>query len=122
MYLPGKHTFVAAIVTTGLGLGSAFTGAHAQNSGGGPIDNQQLALYAEAAVEVSKIRQTYLPKIENTQDPKESAALREEATSKMVNSINEIGISVDDYNRITKRLREDPELAEHVNKMIKDTQ
>lgn len=86
------------------------------------IDEQQLETYAKAAAKVQQINDSYLPKLKQAEDANKIDAIRKEAESKMVKAISDEGLTVEKYNRITIALRNDPQLAKEVTKMIKDAQ
>ena len=84
------------------------------------FDSDQLQSYAAAVVEVQKINEEYLPKLESAESRGEQQKIREEATGMMVEAIKAEGISVETYNKIYKAARADPRFAQRLNRLIEE--
>lgn len=128
MQIMTRHLSLAAIVA-GLAFSTASTGSLAQqNPAQQPqqqqtpqVDNERLEVYAEAANEVQKLNGEYRAEAETVQNPNELNALREETEAKMIDAIEEKGLSVEEYNQITTAARSDPQLAQRITQMMSES-
>lgn len=83
----------------------------------------QLDSFAVAAIEVSKVRNEYIPRIQSAESEADKQALAQEATDRMIAAVDSApGISVDEYNAIAQAAGEDPELAERLRQHIEAAQ
>lgn len=76
------------------------------------VSDAMLENFAEAVTTVQAVQQEYSAEIQSTQDAAEAQSLREEAQQKMVNAVEDTGLSVSEYNLISQRLQSDQALAE----------
>lgn len=83
------------------------------------FSESDLESYAAAAQEVQQISQTYLPEIQSAKSPQDQQTIRDEATQKMVEAIEQEGLSVQQYNQITSAVRVDPDTAAKVEQHMK---
>lgn len=82
-----------------------------------PTD-EQLQRYAVAVRKVSAVAAEYQPKLESAQDEPAKQAVRVEADQKMVDQVEAGGMSVAEYNGISRAVRESPELRQKVERMV----
>jgi GTP1/Obg family GTP-binding protein len=75
-------------------------GAPTQQQQQPSFSDAELQTFAEAAMEVQQINQEYQPQMQQAQTPEEQQSIRDEATEKMVEAIEEKGLSVEQYNEI----------------------
>jgi hypothetical protein len=111
-------------------LGPSWTPiASAQVTGTPPVEPQQqtssysdteLKSFALAAINVVRIRNLYLPKLESAKTPEEVQEVRKAATDEMVQAIESVGMTVDDYTAISKQVRENSEIAKRVQEHVRD--
>jgi len=83
------------------------------------FSDADLKSYAAAAGQVQQISNDYLPQIQSAETPQAQQAARAEATQKMVQAIEQQGLSVEQYNQITSVVRVDPETAQKVTEYMK---
>jgi hypothetical protein len=76
------------------------------------VSDEMLEKYADAVAGVQAVQQEYSAEIQTTEDVGEVETLREEAQKKMVDAVEETGLSVTEYNLISQRLHADPGLAQ----------
>lgn len=76
------------------------------------VTDDMLENFAQAVTTVQGVQQEYSAEIQSTQDASEAQSLREEAQRKMVDAVENTGLSVSEYNLISQRLQSDPALAE----------
>jgi hypothetical protein len=116
---------VAALVAFGLGL-AWVSPAASQSPGPAPAETPKatafsasdLQSFARAAVKVKKLNEVYMPKLQAAQTPEEQEAVRRDATAKMAEAVERVGLSVDKYNEIYLAARTDPEVADEVGRLI----
>ena len=81
----------------------------------------ELQSFAEAALEVKRIKVAYIPKLEAAASEEEHAKVKKEASQEMKRAVEERGISVDKYQEILASALTNPELAQRVNKYLEGT-
>lgn len=82
-----------------------------------PTD-EQLQRYAAAVRKVSAVAAEYQPRLEAAQDEPAKQAVRVEADQKMVDQVEAGGMSVAEYNGISRAVRENPELRQKVERLV----
>ena len=115
-------TFLAAsIVALGLAGPLAMTGtamAQAAQEVVNQPTEEQLQRYAVAVRKVSAVAAEYQPKLEAAQDEPAKQAVRVEADQKMVDQVEAGGMSVAEYNGISRAVSQSPELRQKVERMV----
>lgn len=86
------------------------------------FSDEQLEAFAAATVEVRNLNQEWQQRIQETQDPQQEQQLREEATQKMAEAIEEEGLTVQEYNQITQVARQNPEVYDKVTEYMQQAQ
>jgi hypothetical protein len=114
--------FLAASVIA-LGLAGPLTvartaGAQAAYEAVDQPTDEQLQRYAAAVRKVSAVAAEYQPKLEAAQDEPAKQAVRVEADQKMVDQVEAGGMSVAEYNGISRAVRENPELRQKVERLV----
>ncbi|WP_296806605.1 DUF4168 domain-containing protein [Thiocapsa sp.] len=82
------------------------------------IDDKTVDNFAEAFSSIQEINADLTSQLETASDPAVAQTLQREAQSKMVEAVDEAGISVQEYNEIATRLRQDQRLAERVQNAL----
>lgn len=82
-----------------------------------PTD-EQLQRYAAAVRKVSAVAAEYQPRLEAAQDAQAKQAVRVEADQKMVDQVEAGGMSVAEYNGISRAVRENPALRQKVERLV----
>ena len=80
----------------------------------------ELKSFALAALNVQRIRNVYLPKLEAAQTPEQEWEVREAAADEMVQAIEGEGMTVGQYREISSQVRQRLELAQRVQKHVRD--
>jgi hypothetical protein len=80
----------------------------------------ELKSFALAALNVVRIRNLYLPKLESAKTPEQEQEVRKAAADQMVQAIESEGMTVGQYTEISKQVRESPELAQRVQEHVKN--
>lgn len=109
--------FVAAI----MGLGGTAM-AQSQNPGTQvpaaqstpQFTGEQISSFATAMTNISQISERYQPRIDGAGSPDEAKALQQEAQAQMIKTIEEQGISVDEYNQIAAAARIDRDVYDRI--------
>ena len=84
------------------------------------VTDQEVGAFAEAQNEVGQIQQDYQGRIADTADPEAQQAIVEEANEKMVDAVQESGLSVERYNTILNSAHADPELQARISRAARD--
>jgi hypothetical protein len=86
------------------------------------FDEPTLQSFVVAFLQVDEINRTYLPQMQEADTPEEQQQIQQQATQEMVTVVeNAEGISVEEYNTIIETAQTDPELAQRINDMIRDS-
>jgi hypothetical protein len=83
--------------------------------------DDELKSFAVAVVEVQRINDTYVQKLESAASPEEQQQLRQAASQEMVQAVQKEGMSVDKYKAIMSQAQTDPVVAQRVKEHIKNT-
>lgn len=117
--------FLAASV---IALGLAGPLAVAQNRSGSGAGNaaqqviqpsgEQLQRYAGAVKKVSAIAADFQPRLQEAQDEAARQVVRVEADQKMVDVVEADGMSIQEYNGISRAVQRDPTLRQRVESLV----
>lgn len=78
------------------------------------FSEEDLKSYAVAALQVQQINQNYQPQLQAAGSPEKKQAVQQEAMGKMVQAVQQEGLSVDKYNEISAAIQSDPQVADQV--------
>lgn len=78
------------------------------------LDPDTINKFAEAHSALLSIRQDYSLKFSSATNQQEAQAIQSEAQEKMVETLEEKGLSVNQYNEIVALLQNNPQLSERV--------
>ena len=78
----------------------------------------QLEAYVAAVVKIYEIDRAWQPRIDGAETSGEAVALTREATEKMIAEVQAQGLSVDEYNAITKAAEADDQLYERIRVLL----
>lgn len=117
--------FLAASVIA-LGLAGPLAVAQSKTgSGAGSTAQQiiqpseeQLQRYAGAVKKVSAVAADYQPRLQAAQDDAARQAVRVEADQKMVDVVEADGMSLQEYNGISRAVQRDPTLRQRVESLV----
>jgi hypothetical protein len=76
--------------------------------------DSELKSFAVAVIEVQRINDSYVQKLQGTASPEEQQQLRQTASQEMVRAVEKEGMSVDKYKQIMSHAETDPAGAERV--------
>jgi hypothetical protein len=79
----------------------------------------ELKVFALAALNVQRIRNVYLPKLQAAQTPEQEWEVREAAADEMAQAIEGEGMTVGQFREISNQVRQRPELAKRVQEHIR---
>lgn len=82
------------------------------------ISDKKLEKFADSLGEIMEIRQDFTAKLEKTGDPAEAQQLQQEANEKMMNTVQDNDLSIEEYNAINQAVQNDPQLRDKVIAMI----
>lgn len=82
------------------------------------FSDQQLQSFAAAVQGIQNVANEYAPRLRDTSDPDQLAELQQEAESKMLNAVEDEGLSVDEYNAIAVTAQTNPQVAETIRGYI----
>ncbi len=107
---------LALLPATGWSQGYGFEQQPAQVE----VTDHEVEAFAEAQNEVGQIQQDYQTRIADAADPEAQQAIVEEANEKMVDAVQECGLSVERYNTILNSAHADPELQARISQAARD--
>ncbi|MDX1589155.1 MAG: DUF4168 domain-containing protein [Oleiphilaceae bacterium] len=123
-----KIQISALTLSMALALGLTATPALSQEGSTGqqdmtPEQRHQAAEFSDSELEqffalqddIGEIREEYVARIESAESEEEARELQSEAQTKMVNAIEEAGMSVEEYNAIAVAYNSDPSVQERVD-------
>ena len=113
----------AALATLGLALAAvpatAGQPAGIQLAQAESFSDQKIESFAMAALEVSKIRNDYVGRIQQAGSEEERQQLAEQATSEMVDAVEATpGITAQEYNEIIQAAQGDQALSDRIKQQI----
>lgn len=82
------------------------------------ISDKKLEKFADSLGEIMEIREDFTAKLEKTGDPAEAQQLQQQANEKMMNTVEENDLSIEEYNAINQAVQNDPKLRDKVVSMI----
>ncbi|MGH8662822.1 MAG: DUF4168 domain-containing protein [Burkholderiales bacterium] len=83
--------------------------------------DSELKSFAVAVLEVQRINDTYVQKLESAKSPVEQQQIRQTASQEMVRAVEKEGMSVDKYKEIMSQAQADPAVADRVKEHIRKT-
>lgn len=110
---------MAMVVMAGLLPGPAFAGGpaagpHLAQAASPEVSQTDLAAYVAAVVKIQQIDAALQPRIDDAANADEAAALTREATDRMVAEVEAQGLTVEQYNAITRAAERDVRLYERI--------
>jgi Domain of unknown function (DUF4168) len=94
---------------------------HAQetaNPQAGTVDDGKLRSFAKVYVQVEKIRQTYAPRLKETQDAQKNMEIQKEAKSKIDDALAQAGMTVESYSQVIQTMNGNDELRKKAIEFI----
>jgi len=85
---------------------------------GANYSDAELKSFADAALEVKHIKETYLPKMQAVEDEQEQEKLKQAALQEMAQAVEQRGLKLDQYQEILAAALTRPELAQRVGKYL----
>jgi hypothetical protein len=116
-----KAFLAASVIALGLTGPLALKGTAKAQAAYEKIDrptDEQLRRYATAVREVSAVAAEYQPRLEAAQGEPARQAVRVEADQRMVQRVEARGMSVAEYNGISKAVGADPALRQKVERLV----
>ncbi|AHL73831.1 hypothetical protein CH92_01455 [Stutzerimonas stutzeri] len=84
------------------------------------ISDKKLEKFADSLGEIMEIREDFTAKLEKTGDPAEAQELQQQANEKMMNTVVENDLSIEEYNAINQAVQNDPQLRDRVVAMVQN--
>jgi len=82
------------------------------------ISDKKLEKFADSLGEIMEIRQDFTAKLEKTGDPAEAQQLQQQANEKMMETVENNNLSIEEYNAINQAVQNNPQLRDKVISMI----
>lgn len=79
-----------------------------------PVTEEQLETFVDAIEHIERINDEFVAALENVETQEEAQELQMNAQREMVESVEETGLSVEEYNALAYRLQNDPEVQAKV--------
>jgi hypothetical protein len=83
------------------------------------ISQQDLQIFAVAAVEVQRISDDYQTKFAAADTPHERQKIQQEATDRMTKAVEEKGMTVSQYNDVARVAQTDTDVAEQISEYVR---
>jgi len=117
---------IVAIPLALAGVGAPASAEQAQGSGNlhlaqaevGGFSQEKLQSYAAAVKEVQKIDEAWQPKLSGAESAEEIEEMTRQATDEMIGEIEAQGLTVAEYNSITRAAEEDQQLYDHIMTLL----
>lgn len=95
----------------------ALTPAVQADNGDAEFSEGQLESFMVARAEVREIQADYSSRLQDVSDDQKVAELQAEAQEKMVQAVQEEGMTVKEFNRIARKANNDPEFKERLREV-----
>ena len=118
MYLRSGLGLALALLTFVVTLPGLPQVAAAQSDANYTYTEEMLQSFAEARAQVQRIREEYIPRIEDAQTRQQAQQLQQTANARMVQAINAAGLDVPTYNEIAESMRANSELRARVQQLM----
>ena len=82
------------------------------------ISDKKLEKFADSLGEIMDIRQDFTAKLEEIGDPAEAQQLQQQANQKMMKTVEDNDLSIEEYNAINQAVQNNPQLRDKVISMI----
>lgn len=82
------------------------------------ISDKKLEKFADSLGEIMEIREDFTAKLEQTGDPAEAQQLQQQANQKMMETVENNDLSIEEYNAINQAVQNNPQLRDKVISMI----
>jgi hypothetical protein len=82
------------------------------------VSDKELSAFVKAYVDYQKIRASYTPVLEKTNDTERKKQIEQEANEKVKQSLDSSGLSAQRYNQIFSAVNADPQLRQRVLKQV----
>lgn len=110
---------MAVVVMAGLSPGPASAdgpaaGLHLAQAAAPEVSQNDLEAYVSAVAKIQEIDLALQPRIDDAANADEAAALTREATDRMVAEVEAQGLTVEQYNAITRAAERDDRLYERI--------
>jgi len=84
------------------------------------LTDETIDTFVDAFVAVQEIREDFTERLHSASDEAEAQAMQQEAQEKMMQAVEESGMSVQEYNGVAMALQNDPELMQQVQEKAAD--
>ena len=86
------------------------------------VSADEIIVFAKAQHQVDRIREEFNERLPNAQNSEEQQRIVQEANDKMVNAIQDQGLTVERYNTILTAAQSDPELQNRILQAMQSLQ
>ena len=82
------------------------------------FSDSELQKFVDVQGDLEEIRNEYSGRLESTEDPDQAAKLQQEASQKMVQTVQNEGLDVETYSNIALAIQSDAQLRDKVQSML----
>ena len=82
------------------------------------VSEAKLDKFVDALAEIRTIQQEVSVELEAASDTQEAQELQQQAQQKMIEAVQEAGLSVEEYNQIASLMNSDPEIQERIHSKL----
>ncbi len=84
------------------------------------VSDHQLEQFADAQIQITEIQQDFAGRLQEVDDPEQAHELQVQANEEMTEAVEEIGLSVQDFNEIAMAIQNDPELQQRLTALLQE--
>ncbi|EKV28716.1 hypothetical protein C882_0928 [Caenispirillum salinarum AK4] len=78
------------------------------------FSEDKLKSFAEAVEGIQQVARDYAPRLRDAENPQQVADLEQQAQDEMLQTVQDEGLTVEEYNQIAVAAQTDPQLAEEI--------
>ncbi len=79
------------------------------------VSDSQLALFVRVSEKVSALQQQIQTEMQEAKTAEEAQIVQAEAQERLVNAVQSLGMTVDEYNELARLVQTDPEIQQRIN-------
>jgi membrane protease subunit (stomatin/prohibitin family) len=115
---PGVPVFFAVVLSVMILVPESGYAQEPPSRPAASVEDGQLRSFAKVYVQVEKIRATYGPQLQETQDPEKGVEIQKEAKSKIDAALAKEGMTVESYSKTIQSVNGNDELRKKAIEMI----
>jgi preprotein translocase subunit SecF len=115
-------SLLTVLCLSGVAQAQSQSGEEFQGQAQTQVSDQEATSFANAFNAVREIQKQYSQEIQGVQDESQIKKLQQKYTDKMINQVENNGLSVDRYNEIAQAMQRDESLRQKIEKKMESLQ